>query len=115
MTDIKRLQAILTLVAQLLVSAYLTNLKYNTSPKGIQISTPPSNAVQDPFVFCPLLTQGQVLHGVTRELACLETCLPKGSDINGLKGKRYFEESSSILNFISEEVIGQCGASVLSL
>lgn len=50
-----------------------------------------------------------------RELACPEVSLPKGSDINGLKGKRYFEESSSTLNFISEAVIGQFGASVLSL
>lgn len=49
------------------------------------------------------------------ELACPEACLPKGSDINGLKGKRYVEEPSSTLNFISEEVIGQFGASVLSL
>ncbi|EDR14152.1 uncharacterized protein LACBIDRAFT_321968 [Laccaria bicolor S238N-H82] len=37
------------------------------------------------------------------ELACPEACLPKGSDINGLKGKRYVEEPSSTLNFISEE------------
>lgn len=59
--------------------------------------------------------KGQVLLGVMPELACPEACLPKGSDINGLKGKRYVEEPSSTLNFISEEVIGQFGASVLSL